>query len=76
MKYEVQQHTLCDGWTNTWSIEEGDITTPEVFDTEAAAQAALDEFFREIAEEIEDGERDPDNGYDVEDFRVVPVKEN
>ena len=68
MKYEVQQYTLCDGWINTWSIEENGVSTPEVFDSKAEAQAEIDAFLQEIAEEIEQGERDPENGYDAEDF--------
>ena len=74
-KYKVQHHTLCDGWINTWSICENDGTDiTQIFDTEQEAQAELDEFFREIAEEIKSGERQPDNGYDREDFRIVPVQ--
>jgi hypothetical protein len=74
MKYEVQQYTLCEGWVNTWTICEEDIAILQIFDTQEEAQVELDEFFREITEEIEDGERDPDNGYDTEEFRVVEVK--
>ena len=76
MKYEVQQYTLCDGWINTWSIEENGVSTPEVFDSKAEAQAEIDAFLQEIAEEIEQGERDPENGYDAEDFRVAEVQAN
>lgn len=72
MKYEVQHYTLCDGWTNTWKIsDENGIEQPEVFDNEEEAQAELDAFFQEIENEIQDGERGADNGYDREDFRVV-----
>ena len=76
MKYEVQQYTLCEGWVNTWTICEEDITTPQIFDTQEEAQVELDEFFREIHEDIEYGEHDPDNGYNTEEFRVVEVKAN
>lgn len=74
-KYEVQQNMLCDGWVNTWCIcEDGEVQTMQVFDTEEEAQAELDEFFREIEEEIAYGERDEDDGYNREEFRIVPVK--
>ncbi len=74
IQYEVQQYTLCDGWVNTWCIcEDGIIESMQVFDSEEEAQAELDEFFSEIAEEIESGERQPDNGYAREDFRIVPL---
>ena len=58
MKYEVQHYTLCDGWTNTWTIsDENGIEQPEVFDNEEEAQAELDAFFQEVEEEIQSGER-------------------
>mgnify|MGYP001290750333 CR=1 FL=1 len=74
MKYEVQQYTLCDGWINTWSIKENGVSTLEVFDSKEEAQAEIDAFLQEIAEEIGQGERDPENGYDAEDFRVAEVQ--
>lgn len=77
-RYEVQTFTLCDGWTNTWSVPEqaGEDTfteIPETFATRAEAQAALDQFLAEIQEEIASGQRAPDEGYDPEEFRIVPV---
>lgn len=74
MRYEVLTYTLCDGWVNTWLIEHPDgSNVPETFLTRAAAQAALDEFFDEIAEEIAIGQRHPDEGYDPEGFRIEKV---
>lgn len=72
--YEVQTCTLCDGWVNTWHcIEPDGREVPETFPTEAAAQAALDEFLAEVAEEIALGIREPDEGYDASEFRVAPA---
>ena len=72
--FEIQTFTLCDGWTNTWTVHHPDGTSePERFATKAEAQAALDEFLAEIAEEIAIGLRDPDQGYDAEDFRIVAL---
>ena len=74
MKYEVQQYTLCGGWTNTWKIsDENGIEQPEVFDSEEEAQAELDAFFQEVEEEIQDGEGGVDEAYDRSDFRIVLV---
>lgn len=73
MAWEVQHHTLCQGWVNCWSEEVDGVSRPLVYETEGAAQDALEEFLREIAEEIADGARDPDHGYDAEEFRVVEV---
>lgn len=72
MTYEVQHFTLCDGWVNTWHIENPDgSSTPETFPTQEAAQDALDEFLDEIAEEITVGQRRPDEDYDRDEFRVA-----
>jgi len=72
MTYEVQHFTLCDGWVNTWAIlHEDGSSEPETFATKADAQAALNEFFAEIEEEIAIGQRGADDGYDRDDYRVV-----
>lgn len=71
MKYEVQHYTLCGGWVNTWTICEDGIEKSHVFNSEAEASAELDGFFQDIEEEIQYGERDADNGYDREGFRIV-----
>lgn len=69
MHYEIEQYTICDGWINTWTIDD----RPEIFDTYEEAQKELDDFFTEIKEQIETGEREPDNGYSREDFRIIQV---
>ncbi len=71
MKYEVQHYTLCDGWTNTWTIYENEIEKPHVFDSAEEAQAELDEFFQDIENEIQAGERKFSESYNREDFLVV-----
>ena len=73
--FEVQHYTLCDGWVNCWTVyEEGDqIGKPQTFATEAEAQAEIDEFFADIEEQIASGEREPDEGYDRDDFRIVEI---
>lgn len=76
MAWEVQHYTLADGWVNTWTQEndEGD-WVPTTYDTEEEAQYELAEFFKEIVLEVEYGEREADNIYDISEFRVVRVKE-
>ena len=73
MAWEVQHHTICQGWINTWSEEVDGVSRPLIYPSQAEAQFELQEFLREIAEEIAYGERDPDNRYDAEEFRVVEV---
>lgn len=75
MKYAVQTYTLCNGWMNCWHVTDAaGNTTMQLFDTEEEARAELDEFLADIAKEIFHGERAPDEGYDLEDFRIVPVE--
>lgn len=73
--YEVQHFTLCEGWVNTWQIEDdnGDMV-PETFDTYAEAQAALDEFFDDIEREIAEGHRAEGECYELSEFKIVHVK--
>ena len=73
MAWEVQHHTLCQGWVNTWSEEADGESRPLRYDTEDEAAFDLRCFLTEIDLEIAAGERDADNGFDPEDFRVVEV---
>ena len=72
MTYEVQQLTLCDGWTNTWAVlHEDGSSEPETFETIEAALAAIEEFMADNQAEIDAGQREADEGYSWDDFRVV-----
>lgn len=74
MRWEIQQYTLCDGWANTWTVHHDDgRSEPETFASHREAQDALDEFLIEIDEEIEAGQRAPDEGFSDEEFRIVRV---
>lgn len=73
MAWEVQQHTLCQGWVNTWSEEVDGVSRPLLYATEDEAAFDLKAFLTEISDEIAYGERDPDNGFDPEEFRIVEV---
>ena len=68
MLYEVQHYTLFYGWINTWSYAEADgVMQPETFATAAEAQAALDEFFNDLEEEVAAGQM---ASHDRDEFRV------
>ena len=69
MRYHVLQFTLCDGWVNTWQVDD----EPQTLDSYEAAPAELDECLAELQAEIASGERDPDNGYSADDFRIATV---
>ncbi len=76
MAWEVQHHTLADGWINTWTQETDQGTwAPITYASQDEAEYELAEFFREITLEVEHGARDADNIYDVSEFRVVKVEE-
>ena len=56
MPYEVQHYTLFHSWRNNWFYDEGDgVLQPETFDTVDDANAALDEFFEDLAEDVAAG---------------------
>jgi len=68
MPYEVQHYTLSYGWVNTWSYAEADgVMQPETFATADEAQAALDEFFEDLEEEVAAGQMAP---HDRREFRI------
>ena len=73
-QWELQTWTFVDGWVNTSTIvnEQGE-EVPLVFNTRAEAQAELDDFMSTIEGQIESGEREPDHGYDQNDWRIREV---
>jgi len=67
IKYEVQHFTLCDGWINTWTVDD----KPEIFDTYEDAESSLDSF---LAEEKRAYKRkEIDNMYEADEFRIMEV---
>lgn len=74
MAYEVLQYVFGEGWQNCWQISHGNGDwRPQTFKTRKAAQAEIDEFLKDIEQEIVRGERDPDEGYSEEDFEIAKV---
>ena len=66
-RFEIQHFTLCDGWVNTWTIENPDGTTSlEYFDSFGQALNYLDEFLTEDQEQFE-------SPYQRDEFRIVEV---
>lgn len=70
MTYEVQIFTLCNGWQNTWLV--GDKL--QTFSTLKEAKIELRNFFLDIAAEIAAGERQPDEGFASDEFRIVQTE--
>lgn len=72
-KYEVQM-SIGNDWKNVWHVHHADGSVePETFDSYGEAWEAVLEFIAEIEEEITLGNIYPDNGYSIEEFRVMPV---
>ena len=74
IKYEVQHYTLCNGWINCWTvIDENGNEMPQYFQTKADAEQELQEFFADIAHEIESGERSFEEGYSKDEFQIIEI---
>jgi hypothetical protein len=69
--YEIQIHTFCNGWVNTWTYEDsnGDMR-PETFPSREAAQEALNDYLQDLAEDVALGNI---TDYDRDDFRIQAV---
>ena len=76
MAWEVQHHTLCQGWINCWSMEVDGVSRPLRFATEAEAAFELQQFFDEISAEIDEGVRAIEGGYDGSEFAIIAVETN
>lgn len=69
-KFEVQEYTVIDGWTNTWSDGEGN---PSYFDNELDALEELDRFFKDMQRAFECG--DMADVPSPDDYRIVEVRD-
>jgi hypothetical protein len=67
IKYEVQHFTLCDGWVNTWHVND----ELEYFDSIEDAVIALDSFLADEQEEYEAG--NIESPYERDEFRIREV---
>jgi hypothetical protein len=73
-KYEVQTCCICGGWQNIWHVIEPDgKERPETFESEQEAIAALAEFLEDIENEMSDGLREVDEGFALDEFRIVKI---
>ena len=76
-RFEVHTWTLCDGWINCWTVtDKHGNEQPDSYLTIKAAQAEIDEFFADIEADIKAGDREPDEGYDREEFRIFDTVNN
>ena len=66
--FEILQFSLCEGWIN--NLYDGK-DNPYVFSTVEEAIAELQEEFDDWQVEIEDGDREEEDGYDISTFQIV-----
>ena len=68
MRYQIEHFTLCDGWVNTLFID----GAPETFASYDEALKELNEYYKELNEDVESGfiER-----YNMCDFRIMEITE-
>ncbi len=75
--FEVHEWTLCDGWSNCWTVtDKHGNEQPDTYPTIEEAQAEIDEFFAGFEADIKAGERAPDEGYDREEFRIFDIQKS
>jgi hypothetical protein len=73
MTFEIQHFTLCNGWVNTWTIENEDGTTQlEYFDSIIDAQESLNEFLEDEYKAYVMGITD--SPFTEKEFRIVEIK--
>jgi len=68
-RYEVQHYTLCDGWVNTWHVDD----ELEYFDSFEDALNCLDEFLADEQMEYEEG--NIESPYERDEFRIVEISQ-
>jgi hypothetical protein len=73
-RYEVQEATICDGWTNTWhKYDDDNNEMPMTFDSFAEAVEELDSHLYDMEKAYNMGDiSTPD---DRDNFRIVGVSE-
>lgn len=63
--YEIQHHTLCQGWISTWTDDD---ENPCVFATRHEAETALQDYIRDCQEAVERGDL---AGFDAHEYRIA-----
>ena len=66
--FEILQFSLCEGWIN--NLYDGN-DNPYGFSSVEEAIAELQEEFDDWQTEIQTGERDEEDGYDISAFQIV-----
>jgi hypothetical protein len=71
-KFEVQTHTICDGWVNTWTTtDDSGQELPEYFDSFEDAHNEIEDFIISTEEAYLFGYME--DRYFHDDFKIVEV---
>lgn len=71
MAYEVQQHTICEGWISWLSPNESGELVPQTFATYAEAEQEIKDHITDCIEEVEAGNME--DSPDPSEFRIVEI---
>ena len=67
-RFQVEEQTIIDGWTNNWTDDE---EKPLTFATIAEAQAEIDDLIQTNKDAVARG--DMDSEYNPDEYRIVPA---
>lgn len=70
--FEVHQYSLCDGWTNNWTIVEDGISRPQIFSSFKEANEELIEHIEDLKEAYIEGFIEDDCNPD--EYQIIEVK--
>ena len=69
-RFIEEVYTICEGWVAAGMIGEGDAAYPSSYDTLEEAVAEVVDFFSDVDQQIADGDREAEDGYDPDDWRI------
>jgi len=75
LRFIVEHATMC-GWEIAGEITEGNTTRPCSYNTFFEAVKDVVSYFEDIKQEIADGDREEDEGYDPSEFQITDIKKD
>ena len=71
IKYQVEEYFLCGGWENVETDGDGNKV---YYETEQEAQDNINQFVKEWNDEVDNGNNEHGDHYNVDNFRVVKIE--
>jgi len=75
-RFVVEHYTLLDGWVPHGTLIEDGVEFPCSYDTFGDAIDDVMTLFSEINDQIENGAREPNEGYDAGEFQIHDFEKN